>query len=172
MNTSSNAFNCSALCFSLCARAGWISPNRPPMTTAAAALTAKPKRKFLLVMMSLLASCWAGLQPVRDTRLENLIAVVPGAGVGLGFRKHILAPHLVGVGEAAVVHGQFAPTNAVEVVAGIGAHHRFGQGWNAFRRVRPRPGGGEHADRTDVADLVVERLVHMAVHVGDVGVAL
>ena len=104
-------------------------------------------------------STWLRLSPVPESQSR----------VG----EHLLAPHLVFVVDAAAgAHRQAGPADAVEVVARIGAHHRLGQRRHAFGRVGPRPRGGEHADRAHLADLVVEHLVHVAVHVGDVGEGL
>ena len=88
--------------------------------------------------------------------------------------KTSLRPHMMYSVVDLVVgaHVDLAPADAVEVIAGVDADHRLGELRHALRRIGPRPGGRQHADRAHGADLVVEHLMHVAVDVGDLGVGL
>ena len=130
-------------------------------------------------------TCWPPDRPSTATvqgqrshrpsgRGDKNVVIVAGARVHLGRRQDLLAPHHVlvvdplGLG----IERHLAPADAIEVIARVDAYHRLGQSRDAFRRIGPRPGRREHADRAHGTDLVVKYLVGMAVDVGDLGVWL
>src|SRR5262245_51057870 len=98
---------------------------------------------------------------VGDARTEDLIHVVTGAGVDGGIGEDVLTPHHVVLVDLRCTYRQLSPADAVEVIAGVGAHHGFGERGHALGGVRPGPRGGEDAEEPDLADLVVEDLMRV-----------
>src|SRR5438128_12080227 len=86
--------------------------------------------------------------------------------------ENVLAPHHVLVLHLRVADCESSPTHAVVWIARVSAHHRFREERHTLWRVRPRPRGRQHANRSHLADLVVENLVRVAVDIRDVGVRL
>src|SRR5467141_2202470 len=113
-------------------------------------------------------SCW-GVCLSLWARVEDLVDVVRAPRIGGRLREGVLPPHHVLILDPVRgVHGEPRIAHAVEEVAGVRADHALRERRDALGRVRPRPGGGEHADGAQLADLVVEHLVRVAVDVGDV----
>src|SRR5438128_5239529 len=171
MNTSSNALSCWGVCLSLWARAELTI--RSELTRTPAAM--RPIRIVFMAVSSRgggsLVRAVVGPFLVRDAGVEVLVHVVRAPRIDGRLREGVLPPHHVLVLDLARgVHRQPRIADAVEEVAGVRADHAFGERRDALGRVGPRPGGGEHADGTQLANLVVEHLVRVAVDVGDVRV--
>src|SRR5256712_5580445 len=168
MNTPSNALGCWGVCLSLCARAELTIRSEPTRTPAA-------MRPIRIVFMAVSTRGRGSLvravvSPflVRDARVEDLVDVVPAPRIDGRLREGVLPPHHVLVLDLARgVHRQPRIADAVEEVAGVRADHALRERRDALGRVGPGPGGCEHADGTQLANLVVEHLVRVAVDVGD-----
>src|SRR2546426_5716544 len=171
MNTSSNALSCWGVGLALRPRGDGTTRGGPRRTPAA-------MRPIRIVFMAVSSRGRGSLvravvSPflVRDARVEDLVDVVPAPRIDGRLREGVLPPHHVLVLDLARgVHRQPRIADAVEEVAGVRADHAFGERRDALGRVGPRPGGGAHADGTQLANLVVEHLVRVAVDVGDVRV--
>src|SRR5205823_7682902 len=183
MHTSSKALSCSSVCFSLWANARSVPEvasmtSRPRKTPSAVSTYRVPFIASSLRGRKLRRWSFVGavVRPlaIGNPWAQDLVHVIPAPGVPRCLGEdvffpphHILVLDLLGRG-----HGEPGPPHSVEVVAGIDPHQALGQRGHAFRRVGPRPRGGEHADRAHLSDLVIERLVGMTVDVGDVGVGI
>src|SRR5262245_20983551 len=181
MKSSSKALSWAGVCFSRCASAPLGSAtSTTSKPTMAAARTA---RRVIVIRVSLsldsasrsragarsLVGAIVGPDLVGDSRAEDLVVVVPTAGIPWRLTDHVLAPHDVLVVDRALgVHRQARPADAVVGITGIHARLAGAERWHALRRIRPGPGRGEHADGPHLADLVVEDLVYVAVDVRDV----
>src|SRR6266508_3346145 len=180
MKTSWNALSCAGVCFSLWARAvGGASVRPVPRTRKSSPATEAPStirtRRFTFMTIPPTGGppAWTrlvGVEAVGDARAQNLIDVVARPRVDRRIGDDRLPPphdvlvlDLRGSGRR-----EAGPAHPIEVVAGIRPDHRLGERGHALRRIRPRPGGSQHADRAHLPDLVVEHLVGVAVDVGDV----
>src|SRR6266404_8949876 len=171
MNTSSNALSCWGVCLSLWALAEWTTRSEPAKRPAAM----RPNRIILMAVSSRsggsLVRAVVGPFLVRDARVDDLVDVVRAPGILGRLGEDVLPPHRVLVLDPVRRRQREPrPAHAVEVIAGVRADHALGERRDALGRIGPRPGGGEHADGAQLADLVVEHLVRVAVNVGDVRV--
>src|SRR5438876_868615 len=175
MKSSSKALSWAGVCFSRWASAS-LGPT-PSITSKPTIAIAKAARRVMVIRISLsvdaasqsLVSAIVRPVLVGDSRAQNLIAVVTTARIPRGLSDHVLAPHHVLIVDGALgVHGQARPADPVIGIAGIYARLARAEGRHALRRIRPRPGRREHADRPHLADLVVEHLMDVAVDVGDI----
>src|SRR5882762_7911867 len=166
MKISSNALSCWGVCLSLCALAE-VTIRSEPTTTPA---EMRPYRIiFMVVSWGLFVRAVVGPFLVRHARVEALVDVVPAPRVAGSLGKDVLPPHHVLVLDLVRGgHRQTRVADAVEVVARVHTDLALRERRNAFGRVGPRPGGGEHADGAHLAQLVVEHLVGVPVDVGDV----
>src|SRR6266446_3394082 len=136
MKTSSNALSCSPVCFSLWARARSLPSatisrraSAPPSATRAYRVRVIPPSpsRARSPVWSLLVRPVVRPLTVGDARLEDLVDVVARARVDRRLREDVLSPHHVLVLDLRTAHGELGPADAVEMVAGIGPHHRLGK---------------------------------------------
>src|SRR5918994_3107146 len=154
MKPSSNALGCSGVCLSLWARAR--PPPMAPTIKRASAPPSNPRGVPVLIppspsrarspVWSLLVRPVVRPLAVGEPRGQDLVDVVAGARVDRRLREDVLPPHDVLVLDLRPASGELRPADAVEVVAGIGAHHRLGEHGHALRRVGPGPGRGQNPD--------------------------
>src|SRR5213595_975452 len=162
MKTSSKAFNCSGVCFSLCASPGSLPRVSNRVIAIATPTPSCPDRSRVMERSLSVGEAWR----------EHLVAVVAGAGVVRLIGEDVLAPHHVLVLHLRVGGGEPSPAHAVVWIAWVSAHHRFREARHTLWRVRPRPRGRQHANRPHLADLVVEHLVRVTVDIRDVAIGL
>src|SRR5215813_518395 len=177
--SSSKALSWAGVCFSRWARAPLGAAVSSPSTATMA--TASTTRRVIVIRVSLsggvapgsLVGAIVGPLLVGQARAEDLVGVIATAGVPGRVGDDVLAPHdVLVVDEGLGGHGQARPAHAVVGVAGIHARLAGGHGRDALGRIGPGPGGGEHAERAHLADLVVEDLMDVTVDVGDVAEGL
>src|SRR5262245_2215365 len=146
----------------------------PPTIAPTTQERRKIKRNVDLVVIAI-PPFSVGIHALGDACLQDFWSAL--VVVGLRLNEDLrAAPHnvldVVSAELVAAVYGDFFPTDAIEVIAGIDANHRLGKFRHTLRGIGPRPRCRQHADRAQRPDLVIEHLVDMPVNVGDLSIRL